>query len=112
MSISYDSIGQVCVTCMGIGPQINAPCKISTNNTVAICVDGDAINGVVVTKNNNLTTVAIRGFVTLPYQGDAPVHGYCPLAAAGNNKVKKLVGAREYLVFQVDTTKKTVTFCL
>lgn len=112
MSISYDSIGQVCVTCMGVGPQINTPCKISTNNTVAICSDGDPICGVVVTKKNNLTTVAIKGFVTLPYQGNTPTHGYCPIAAAGNNKVKVMEGAREYLVFQVDTSKKTVTFCL
>ena len=112
MLISYDSIGQVCVTCMGSGPQINSPCKISTSNTIAICVDGDPIDGVVVARNSNLSTVAIRGFVTLPYFGEAPTCGYCPLAAAGPNKVKVMENAHQYQVFQVDTLKKTVTFYL
>ncbi len=112
MSVSYNSIGQLCITCLGTGPQINAPCKVSTSNTIATCLEDDPIDGVVVTKGDYLSTVAIRGFVTLPYLGTAPSFGYCALAAAGNGKVKILQGAREFLVLQVDTAKKTVTFCL
>lgn len=112
MLLSYNSIGQVCITCMGTSPQLNTPCKVISNNTVAACAEGDPINGVVVAKGKTLTTVAVRGFVTLPYLGLAPTLGYCALAAAGNGKVKGLEGAREYLVLQVDTLKKTVTFCL
>ena len=112
MAISYESIGQVCVTCFGSGLQLNAPCRLTTNNSVSSCLDGQTIEGVVVSMNSNLATVAVKGFVTLTYVGDAPTLGFCPLASAGGVKVKKLDGAREYLVFNVNTTKKTVTFCL
>lgn len=112
MSISYDSIGQVCVTCYNSGVQVNQPCKISTNFSIAACQDTDDIAGVVVAARSNLATVAIRGFVTLPYTGTAPTVGYCPIAATGTGKVKMLEGAHEYVVLNVDTNKKTVTFCL
>lgn len=112
MSISYNSIGQVCITCYNSGVQVNQPCKMSTNNTVAACQDENAIEGVVVAGNNSLATIAVKGFVTLPYSGNAPTLGFCPLAASGTGKVKKLEGAHEYLVCSVDTSKKTVTFCL
>lgn len=112
MAISFNSIGQVCVTCFNSGVQIDQPCRISSNSAVATCVDGNAIEGVVVARLNNLATVAVRGFVTLPYSGAAPTVGFCPLAAAGSGKVKKADGARQYLVTSVDTAGKTVTFCL
>lgn len=112
MSISMNSIGQVCVTCLNTNVQINQPCKVTANNTVAACAEGNTIEGVVVAERNHLVTVAVRGFVTLPYIGTAPTLGYCPIVAAGNGKVKKLDGAREYQVFSIDTAKKTVTFCL
>ena len=112
MAISYDSIGQVCVTCMGVSPLLNAPCKFNASNNITVCTEGDQIDGVLVAKSNTLSTVAIKGFVTLPYAGSAPTVGYCPLAVSGNTKVKVQEGAREYLVVQVDTLKKTVTFYL
>ncbi|MBQ6430904.1 MAG: hypothetical protein IJJ99_03390 [Oscillospiraceae bacterium] len=112
MLISYDSIGQVCVTCQNSGVQLNQPCKMSTNCTITACQDADDLEGVVVATRGNLATVAVKGFVTLPYTGTAPNLGYCPIAATGTNKVKKLEGAREYVVFSVDSNKKTVTFCL
>ena len=112
MAISYDSIGQLCVTCFSSGAHLNEPCKICANNTVTACQDANEIEGLVVAAKGNLVTVVIKGFVTLPYIGSAPTVGYCPIAAAGSGKVKTLEGAREYVVFNVDTSKKTVTFCL
>jgi len=112
MSISYDSIGQVCITCLSNGVQVNQPIKLISNNSVSPCVDGDAIEGVVAATHANLSTVAVKGFVTLTYVGATPTLGYCPLAAAGNGKVKKQDGARDYLVVDVETNKKTVTFCM
>ena len=112
MSISYESIGQVCITCYCSSAGVNHPCKVSSNHTVVSCADGDEIEGVVVAKHSNLATVAVKGFVTLPYTGSAPNVGHCPLASAGSGKVKVSDGAREYLVVNVDTPKKYVTFCL
>ena len=112
MAISFQYIGQVCITCFNSGVHVDQPCKISTNCSIAACVDGNPIDGVVVAQSNNLATVAVKGFVTLAYTGSTPTLGFCPLAAAGNGKVKKLEGAHEYLVCNVDTIKKFVTFCL
>jgi len=112
MSISYDSIGQVCITCFNNGANVNQPCKMSTNNAVTACDDTDGFVGVVVAARGNLATVAVKGFVTLSYSGTAPNIGYTPIAATGVGKVKQFEGAREYLVVNVDTSKKHVTFCL
>lgn len=112
MAISYESIGQVCVTCNNSSVSSNMPCKIATNNTITACADGNEIHGVVISTRSNIATVAIRGFVTLSYSGTAPTLGYCSLAASTNGKVKVLEGARERLVVHVDTYKKTVTFYL
>ncbi|MBQ3357027.1 MAG: hypothetical protein IJG45_07960 [Oscillospiraceae bacterium] len=112
MSISYNSIGQVCITCYNNGAQVNQPCKMNANNGVSACQDTDAIAGVVVAARGNLATVAVKGFVTVSYSGDAPALGFSPIAATGMGKVKQLEGAHEYLVVSVDTAKKTVTFCL
>ena len=112
MSISYDSIGQVCVTCYNNSVQVNQPCRIGSNCTISPCVDDGNIEGVVVARNGNLATVVVKGFVTLTYNGTAPTVGYCALAATGVGKIKVKEGAREYVVFDVDTNKKHVTFCL
>lgn len=112
MSISYESIGQVCITCYCSSAGVNQACKMSSNHTIISCADDDAIEGVVLAKHSNLATVAVKGFVTLQYTGSAPTVGYCPIASAGLGKVKVADGAREYLVVNVDTAKKYVTFCL
>ncbi len=112
MLISYESIGQVCVTCYNSGVQVNQPCKMSTNCSIVACQDTNEIEGVVIASRGSLATVAIKGFVTLPYTGTAPTVGYCSIGATGTGKVKVVDGARKYVVFNVDTNKKTVTFCL
>lgn len=112
LAISYESIGQTCVTCYCSGAQVNTPSKMSTNNTVTACADGNEIECVPVQIRGNIATVVVKGFVTLPYTGSAPSVGLCSLASSGIGKVKVLEGARKYVVFNVDTLKKTVTFCL
>lgn len=113
MTVSFDSIGQECVTFQS-SDTISAGtlCKISKNGYVAACNDGDVFHGVAMKQSAGLTSLAIRGFVTLPYSGTAPTLGYCALAAADANTVKVLEGAREYLVAAVNTADSTVTFLL
>lgn len=113
MAISYDSIGQECVTVQSNNRiPLGYPCKFSNSSTVSMCSDGNAFHGIVMSQNENLITLAVHGFVTVPYSGTAPTVGYCPLAAAAAGKVKKLEGAKEHLVVSVDTTMSTVTFLL
>lgn len=112
MSVSYDSIGQVCVTA-NLSQEIAAgsPVKFTDNAQVAPCADGDTVHGVLVSGRQGLGAVALRGFVTLPYSGTAPAVGMTALAAAGAGKVKA-GGSVSYLVTQVDTANTTVTFLL
>lgn len=113
MAISYDSIGQECVTVRSSNHiSVGAPCKFTTSNFVSACSDGNAFHGIVMSQNDDFITLAVHGFVTVPYSGTAPTVGYCPLAAAAAGKVKKLEGAKEHLVVSVDTTMSTVTFLL
>lgn len=113
MAISFDSIGQECVTVTSSNTiSENIPCKFSSSRTVAACADGNAIHGICLRQANHLVTLMVRGFVTLPYSGSVPTVGFCPLAGAGSGKVKKLDGAKEYLVTEVNTTNTTVTFLL
>ena len=113
MSISFDSIGQQCVTASADTSLVaGAVCKFSSNSAVSACADGNPIHGFVENIRGKSATVTVRGFVTATYSGTAPTVGYCALAAAAANKVKVLSGAKEYLVVNVNTTKNTVTFLL
>ncbi len=53
-----------------------------------------------------------KGFVKTPYSGTAPALGYTALAADGNGGVKAASSGPLRLVLELDTTKKTVGFCL
>ena len=113
MSISFDSIGQQCVTTAAATSLVTgAVCKFTGNGTVAACADGDPIHGFVENIRGKNATVTVRGFVTAAYSGTAPTVGWCALAGAASNKVKVLTGAKEYLVVNVNTTENTVTFLL
>ena len=54
----------------------------------------------------------VKGFVKTPYSGTAPALGYTALAADGNGGVKAASSGPLRLVLELDTTKKTVGFCL
>lgn len=113
MSISFDSIGQQCVTASADTSLVaGAVCKFSSNSAVSACADGNPIHGFVENIHGKNATVTVRGFVTAAYSGTAPNVGYCALAGAASNKVKALSGAKEYLVVHVNTAKNTVTFLL
>ena len=113
MSISFDSIGQQCVTASADASLVTgAVCKFISNSTVSACADGNPIHGFVENIRGKNATVTVRGFVTAAYSGTTPTVGYCALAGAASNKVKVLTGAKEYLVVNVNTAKNTVTFLL
>lgn len=113
MTISFDSIGQQCVTAKVNGtPVAGAVCKFSNNGAVAPCADGNPIHGFVENIRGKYATVTVRGFVTAAYSGTAPTLGYCALSGAADNKVKVLTGAKEYLVVSVNANENTVTFLL
>lgn len=113
MAISYESIGQKCITLEYTGTlNPGEPCTISASSTVAASSEGDHICGVVTGTRGGFAGVIVEGFVTLPYTGTAPACGYTKLSAAGSGKVKADANGTEYAVFAVDTANSNVTFLL
>ena len=107
--ISYDGIGRdVRATfkhsTLKKGTNEGQPVKISANDTVALCGDGDAFHGVVESIEKKFCTVILTGFHEFTYKGTAPTVGYSLLTGAGTGKVKVKTGSRSYLVVNVNTT--------
>jgi len=91
----------------------NKPCKVSGTKTVALCAQNDLFDGVVLVVEDGYCTVQLKGFATLKYTGTNPTVGRCKLEAYGDGTVDvDGTNGREYLVTDVDTVGKYVTFLL
>ena len=114
MKISYNGIGQWRATFACDGLIENIVVKLTANNTVSSCTTGEAFAGVVasVSHESDACSVVLSGLVTVSYTGTAPTVGYCNLSASESSGVQVAAGGRSYLVVQVDTVGRTVTFKL
>lgn len=115
MKLSFDSIGQWCATFVcGEGVAENQTVKVGAPATAAGCADGDAFCGVAasIAHDGGACSVQLGGMATLPYTGMDPAVGYTGLSANGAGGVKADAAGRVYLVADVDTAAKTVTFVL
>lgn len=113
MSISFQDLAHDCVSfnCIsGLGA--GQLCYVNANNTVKVCTDDSPIHGQAQSVRCDVANVAVHGFVTANYNGTEPTIGYCPLVAFNGITVKVSEGAKEYLVVNVDTVRKTVCFLL
>ncbi|MBE7439116.1 MAG: hypothetical protein HS115_11715 [Spirochaetales bacterium] len=72
---------------------LKKPVKITANDTVALCSDGNAIDGILINVEADVCGVLISGDVTLEYSGSAPDLGACALLAAAAGKIKKFATA-------------------
>lgn len=114
-SIGYDGIGKDLAITMRQstltkGTDENKPCKVSANDTVALCADGDRIHGVIGTIDKEVCSVNLRGIFSIPYTGSAPTVGISKLLANGSGGVKVDAGGDEFRVVHVDTTNTMVYF--
>ena len=109
MKVSYEGIGQWAAT-FACG-------QVSEGEMVKVsaCSDGDSFCGQVLSvgRDGSACAVALGGMVTAGYSGSsAPAVGWSGLAADGSGGVKASSAGRSYLVVDVDTSGKTVTFAL
>ena len=115
MSISFGGVGELCVTFKAASSVTKgAPVKMSANDTVAACANGDRMMGIAIdVKEDGYCTVQVSGFAAMKYSGTAPSVGYATLAAdsAGGVKVASS-GGSEFLVLNVDTANTTVGFII
>ena len=114
MKLSYEGIGQWAATFACTEAAEGELVKISGSGAVAACGDGDDFCGMVlsVSRGGDACSVALGGMVTAGYTGEAPALGWTGLAADGTGGVKPSETGREFLVGEVDTSAKTVTFAL
>ena len=114
MKLSYEGIGQWAATFACTEAAEGELVKISGSGAVAACGDGDDFCGMVlsVSRGGDACSVALGGMVTAGYTGEAPALGWTGLAADGTGGVKPSENGREFLVVDVDTSAKTVTFAL
>ena len=90
-------------------------CKVTANQTVGLCSDGDRFHGVIETieRDNAYCVVRKTGYVTLDYSGTDPTAGIVKLSADASGGVKvDATNGIEYLVVDVDTTNNKVTLFL
>lgn len=113
MAISYQSIGQECVSVnlSGTIPE-GVPCTLVSASLVKKSAANDNFCGVLLTKRGSVGSVQVRGFVTVGFSGENMRVGYVNLAADGAGKVQVNENGRSYLVIDMDTTKQTITFLL
>lgn len=90
MSISYEAIGQVMVTCQADETTVEGQVvKMSGNDTVAACTSGEQICGVAAyVAEDGFVAVHVKGFVTVPCTDSTVTAGYMSLTADGNGGVK------------------------
>lgn len=118
MRLSYEGIGQWAATFACGEVAEGELVKVSANDTVASCADGEAFCGMVLSRSRggDACTVALGGMVTAGYtvetDGTAPALGWTTLKSDGNGGVKTASSGRSYLVVDVDASAKTVTFAL
>jgi hypothetical protein len=115
MKLSFEGIGQWAATFACEQVREGEPVKISGNGQVAACGSGDPFCGmaVSVSRDGDACAVALGGMVTAGYSGStAPTLGRCGLAADGSGGVQVSADGHSYLVAEVDSAAKTITFVL
>lgn len=113
MAISYNSIALECATFRAQGSlTVGEPCVMAGDKTVSACISGGDFLGVVMQVRGSIVTVAIRGFVTVPYTGALPTIGNTVLVSDGNHRVTVGDTGTVRTVVSRDAVSKTVTFLL
>ena len=112
MSVSFNGFNENTATFKANEEIANgAPVNMIESNTVSACKNGDNFCGFAIECSGGYASVQLSGTVTAVYSGTAPELGYSKLVSDGTG-VKAADAGREYLVFAVDETKKTVTFLM
>ena len=112
MSISYEAIGQVMVTCQAEETVVEGQVvKMNGNDTVAPCAAGETFCGVAAyVAEDGFVAIQVKGFVTVLCTDSAVTAGYMSLAADGSGGVKAADNGINVLVMNVEDG--TAVICL
>lgn len=117
MSISFNGIrdkATFTASSLTYGTDEGKVCKVTANQTVGLCADGNQFHGVIETieRDNAICVVRKTGYSTLDYTGADPGAGIVKFLADASGGIKVDATGQEYLVVDVDTTAKKVTLFL
>ncbi len=111
MAVSFGGFNENTATFRVSGEIENGmPVKMSESGTVEVCADGDTFCGFCRGSDSSYAAIQLSGAVRCTYSGSEPECGYVNLAASADGVM--VGGEREYLVVEVDTDAKTVTFLM
>ena len=118
MSLSYEGIrdrATFVAASLTYGTDEGKVAKVTANQTVGLCADGNRFHGVIETieRDGGYCVVRRTGYVTLSYTGANPTAGINMLSADASGGIKvDAVSGIEYLVVDVDTVGTTATLFL
>lgn len=113
MNISFDGVGSLSATFLGGDLPEGCPVKLTAPGTVAACAEGERLCGVTLCCRDDACAVQLRGFVTVPFTGDAPACGYASLTSDGAGGVRAPAAGEDWADYLVaDVSAGTVTILL
>ena len=111
--VSFGGIGEIAATFFA-GEDVvpGQVVKISGNSTVDTCGDGEAFCGAALSCECGFAGVQVKGFLSLPYSGEAPAVGAAVLAADGKGGVKTAQSGTACTVIHVDKAESLLVALL
>lgn len=86
--------------------------KISSDNLVKTCVNGEIPVGICVNANGSEAGVLLSGYVEVPYVGSLPSLGENNIIASDAKSVSESANGKKVLVVMADNETSTVGFIL
>lgn len=80
---------------------MGSPVKMASSDTVTLCGESDALQGVALNVRNGYAAVQLTGYIEMPTNDTFEV-GYQKIAVAADSKVKTSESGREYLVVHTE----------
>lgn len=80
---------------------MGSPVKMISSDTVGLCAESDALQGVALNVRNGYAAVQLTGYIEMPTDETFEV-GYQNIAVAANSKVKSSTSGRECLVVHTE----------
>ena len=116
MKVSFEGIGESVVTFYnsdGAAAKAGDPVMLSGNGEICTCSEGERLIGVALACDESFAAVQTKGYIELPYSGEAPAVGYASLVANGLGGVKAAAsGGGEFLIIEVDEAAKVLGLML
>ncbi len=115
MNVGFNGLLRTEATFEAINPIIEGTLVKVTGNGIVDKSVGDHFSGIVTKDEDRFVSVQLKGYMEVPYDGDAPAYGITQLksSSSGAYSVQKATsGGTQVTVLYVDTENSVVGFIL